>query len=348
MMVQHIEDLQKAEGLSYELLCVREGIPYGSFRRWQRRINRQEPVLRRPGPAKVQPLDFEELRAEIQALRHGRKRTEGTGQLHQRYSGAISRRDFRALVEEEHRKKARERNRVYNQVTWLVSRLIWATDDTEYRPDKAYPKAYLHNVQDLASRYKFEPWVGLHLPKGEDVAAHLAELFETHGPPLFFKRDNGGNLNHRIVEELLAAFLVIPINSPCYYPQYNGGIEAAQREIKARLARRADQTSPFLAIQAGLDVHALNHKRRRCLRRRSSCQVFASGIDFARTFTRPKRKEVYEAIKEMTLELTDVHGYDAHDAWRLAVETWLLDNRFITVSKKRKVLPGFPGNTVHL
>jgi len=217
-------------------------------------------------------------------------------------------------------------------------------DDTEYHPDKAYPKAYLHNVHDQGSRYKFEPLVGLALAHGDEVAAHLAELFDGHGPPLFLKRDNAGNLNHGLVEELLEAFLVIPVNSPCYYPQYNGGIEKAQREIKERLSQRPQTPSAFLAIQAGLDVHALNRRRRPCLGHRTACQVFLSGQSLARTFNRRKRREVYDWIKQKTLVLIEEGRYDVDAAWRLAVETWLLDHGFITVSKRREVLPHFPGN----
>jgi hypothetical protein len=296
----------------------------------------------RPGPKKVEALDLESLRDEIRILRHGRKRTEGTGELYRRHGRSISRRDLHGLVAQERREKNRERDRIYHRVKWKVPRLIWATDDTEYHPFKEYPKAYLHNVQDLGSRYKFEPLVGVNLAHGPQVARHLNTLFESHGPPLFLKRDNGGNLNHHIVEELLEAFLVIPVNSPCYYPQYNGGIEAGQREIKRRLSQHDHTPTPFLAIQADLDVQALNHQPRRCLRNHTSCQVFASGRNLARTFTRRKRKEVYNWIREKTLEMIDDNSYDDRTAWRLAVETWLLDNGFIALSKKREVLPSFP------
>lgn len=39
------------------------------------------------------------------------------------------------------------------------------------------------------------------------------------------------------------------------------------------------------------------------------------------------------------LEFTAVEGYDPDKAWRLAVEAWLLDNRFITVSQKERCHP---------
>ena len=123
-------------------------------------------------------------------------------------------------------------------------------------------------------------------------------------------------------------------------------MEKAQREIKERLAQRAEPPSAFLAIQAGLDVHALNHRRRPCLGHRTPCQVFLSGQQLVRTFTRRKRREVYDWIVEKMLELMNGQRYDADAAWRLAVETWLLDHGFITVVNRRKVLPHFPPNSV--
>jgi len=347
MVVERIEGLRKAEGLPYRTLCSREGISYANFMRWKGRVQRGEGTVERPGPKKVEPLDLDALREQVRWLRHGRKYTTGSGALYEHHREQISRRDLQKVVAEERQRRNWERNRIYHQVSWRVPRLIWAMDDTEYHPDKAYPKAYLHNVQDLGSRFKFEPLVGLALAHGDEVAAHLADLFEGHGPPLFLKRDNGGNLNHGLVEELLEAFLVIPVNSPCYYPQYNGSIEVAQREIKERLSQGPQTPSAFLAIQAGLDVHALNHRRRGCLAHRTSCQVFLSGRGLARTFNRRKRKEVYEWIREKMLELIEQERYDADAAWRMAVETWLLDHGFITVSNRRKVLPHFPENRSH-
>ena len=89
-----------------------------------------------------------------------------------------------------------------------------------------------------------------------------ARQFRHHGAPLFLKRDNGGNLNHHLVDELLGEYLVIPINSPCYYPQYNGGIERGQGDIKACLRQHDDLPHGFLGIQAEIDIQALNHRRR--------------------------------------------------------------------------------------
>ena len=98
-----------------------------------------------------------------------------------------------------------------------------------------------------ASRYKFAPLVDERFT-GELVAARLDELFAQHGPPLVLKRDNGSNLNSEAVNAVLSRWLVIPLNSPPYYPPYNGGIERAQRELKAALRPGSWPTRPATSL----------------------------------------------------------------------------------------------------
>ncbi len=49
--------------------------------------------------------------------------------------------------------------------------------------------------------------------------------------------DNGGNLNHRAVNQVLEEAFVISINSPPNTSQYNGAIEHTQGEFKDYLRR---------------------------------------------------------------------------------------------------------------
>ena len=337
MVVEFIEQMHADEKLSYREACEQAGVGYSSFMRWRRRcIDGEEPV-KRPGPAKVEPVDMKLLVKQIEAMHHGRHRSEGTGELYRAHKDQISRRDLTELVRNERENKKRQKAEQQYHIHWHVPRLVWAMDDTEFRPDPEYPKAYLHNVQDLGSRYKFGALVGLNLASGEDVVAHLAELFKRYGPPLFLKRDNGGNLNHHEVDKLLQSAMVIPLNSPCYYPQYNGSMERAQREIKKTLARHVKTPNAFLAIQSDMDIHELNHQPRSDLSNRTPCSVFRSGADYARSYTLRKRKEVYESIREKTLAFAEMEGYDTNRAWRRGVRTWLQENRFITVSRKVKV-----------
>jgi hypothetical protein len=323
------------ESLTYRELCEREEVPYASFMRWRKRLHAGETPVSRPGPSKVEHPDLEALREEIRLLDHGRKRSAGTGELHRKYEHCISRRDFNALVQAEREHQKRERNRVFHQVRWKMPRLIWAMDDSEFNPDPRYPKAYLHTVQDLGSRFRMSPLVGLHLAHGEQVADNLRRLFKDHGAPLFLKRDNGGNLNHHLVDEVLEEYIVIPLNSPCSYPQYNGGVERAQREIKSALNEHKNPPAGFLAIQAEIDVQAMNHRPRRGLHNRTPCRMFTAGQEEARKYNKRKRKEAYDWVHQKTLELMKVQAYNQDKAWRLAVEIWLQQNRFITVLNRK-------------
>lgn len=337
MVVELIEQMHTHENVGYRELCERVGVGYSSFMRWREREHRGEAPVHRPGPAKTEPLDFDGLLSKIEAMHHGRKRTDSVGELYEEHKGAISRRDLNALVQAERDRQKQKKSRQQVRIHWHVPRLVWAMDDTEYRPDRNYPKAYLHNVQDLASRYKFGALVGLKLAAGDEVVAHLAELFNRYGPPLFLKRDNGGNLNHHEVDELLSSAMVIPLNSPPHYPQYNGSMERAQRDIKTILAEHAKTPNAFLGIQAEMDIHELNHRTLSDLNYRTPCDVFRSGKNNARQYTRRKRKEVYENIKENMLEIMTVKGYETNRAWRCAMRNWLLENGFITISRGGKV-----------
>ena len=60
-------------------------------------------------------------------------------------------------------------------LTWHVPGLVWALDDAELARFDDH-KLHLHQVQDLASRYKFTPLGGEQV-LGESVALHLEQLF---------------------------------------------------------------------------------------------------------------------------------------------------------------------------
>ena len=68
------------------------------------------------------------------------------------------------------------------RIEWLMPGVVWAMDFTEYDLGMA-GKIYLHNTQDLGSRYKFLPMAGGY-PVGEEVAGYLSEKFDRYGAPL--------------------------------------------------------------------------------------------------------------------------------------------------------------------
>ena len=151
----------------------------------------------------------------------------------------------------------------------------------------------LHQVQDLASRYKFLPCVGERIV-GEAVAERLEQLFVQHGPPLVLKRDNGGNLNQEAVDVVLARYWVVPLNSPRQYPPYNGGMERAIREVKAPLRAQLHASGPTPAAEvqhwAERLAYDLNHRPRRALQGQVACRVFQDARPVLQAYTPPQAK----------------------------------------------------------
>jgi len=275
------------------------------------------------------------------------------GRLYQQYQDQISRRDLEALVETARQESLRHQQAGLRHITWQVPGLVWSLDDTELA-SLAYHKLHLHQVQDLASRYKFTPWVGERV-SGETVAVHLEQLFLQHGPPLVLKRDNGSNLNQQAVEEVLARYRVIPLNSPPYYPPYNGGMERAVRELKIPLVDKilAHGLTPEPQVQAWAEAlaHELNHRSRDCLNGRIACRVFQDAKPALKAYTLRKRRETFDWINELTRALIKVSAvytqYQAATARRLAVETWLQRNGVIIITQNPRVLPIFLGKNAH-
>ncbi len=239
-----------------------------------------------------------------------------------------------------------DHRRDLRRIDWLVPRVVWAMDVTEYDLGGA-GRVHLHNTQDLGSRYKFSPLAG-ECPVGEEIAGYLTEKFFRFGPPLVLKRDNAGNLNHAAVDGVLAEFFVLPLNSPEYYAPYNGAIEESQRELKACLREKlalGNLSSPDpIAMCAEVVAHDLNHRLRPCLQGKTSCQVFFSS-EGKPVFSKLERREIYDVLSERVeriLESVNQSGKVAREsAWRIAVEFWLQSRGFIQVHIPRKVSPNF-------
>lgn len=353
MIVTTLARLKQQVGWPYQRLCESVGLPYANFRRWKHRLACGWPALFPSGPKKVAPLNLDELRGCVCRLEHGRQRSRGVGMLYRQYQSQISRRDLEVLTETVRRELLQQHQAELRHLTWHVPGLVWSLDDAELARFADH-RLHLHQVQDLASRYKFTPLVGGPL-LGETVALHLKQLFERHGPPLVLKRDNGSNLNHQAVDEVLARYLVIPLNSPPHYPPYNGGMERAVRELKTPLLEKIlDHGSmPESQVQLWAEVlaHELNHRCRPCLHGQVACQVFQNAKSTMKVYTLRKRKETFDWINELTRELVQVSAVhtqrQAATARRLAVETWLQRNGVITITQNQKVLPISSEKTAH-
>jgi hypothetical protein len=196
------------------------------------------PLVRQPGPSKVKPPDYSKLEQDIMQLSHGQHRTQGTSGLYARYSCGMSRRELQKIVAMARHDLNTLHRQNLRRIHWNVPNVAWSMDPCEYgQRDETGAWVSLNQMQDLASRYKFTPMAG-DVPCGEEISGYLAATFNSFGAPLFLKRDNGGNLNHSAVNDVLADYFVMPVNSPVHYPPYNGTIEEAQAELKNGLASK--------------------------------------------------------------------------------------------------------------
>ena len=344
-MVKSIQRWRKQGGPSCRRLLAAAGLPRSSFLRWQRRIRngraaiqtataRDIPALEKQSPAKAA-----EIRKKIAGLSHGHRRSRGAPALFQEVRAWLSRRSFQILVRERRQEIAREREAACTRIEWSRPAAVWAMD-----PGQQDGRQW-NLVSDLASRFRFDVFAAAMLP-ARAIAGQLAELFARHGAPLVLKRDNGSNLAGEEVDELLDAHGVIALNSPPHYPGYNGAIEYAQRELKARIGRL---TSQGMELDEALaeSPSLLNAKPRPCLDDRSAAEVFYPGRDdFQRQFTLTRRKEIHDLIQD---EANCIHarmercGHPTQGAaWRRAVEQWLEENGLMTVHQPLIVLPHSP------
>lgn len=336
-MTQH---LQQTSVLSLHQLCHSAALPYGTLLRWRGRARAALPMLSQPGPKKLGALPLAELLQEIALLPHQTRRSRGSGALYRRHHDRISRRALAGMVARQRHVSKQRRRRQIIRVHWKLPNLAWAIDATEYGRDQAGRKLYLIVVKDLASRYLFEPLVTVE-PRGEQVASYLGKLLQEHGVPLLLKRDNGSLFNCEPVDQLLAQQAVIPLNSPAYYPPYNGGIENGIRELKQSLTpclpSAPEQWEPaVLAPSARAITHLRNCRPRRGLRGQSAAQAYHHQP--RARFDRRARHETFEWLRRhahatmQPMEKTDRRAL--HAAWRHAVETWLRCQGLISLTRQ--------------
>lgn len=347
ILTHDMRRLKETTNAPYRVLCQTVGLKHANLMRWKHRIERGEAAVNPPGPRKIEPLDLPALLADIAKLAHRKVRTLGSGALHEKYRLKISRRAFLKLVRQVRQEYKQSRRAMRRRVEWKAPGLVWAVDDAELGRDGEGTKVMLHNVRDLSSRYTMEPIMGP-MAHGPEVATNLDELFLQEGAPLVLKRDNGSNLNHSAVNDVLARHFVIPLNSPVHYPPYNGGIERAQDEMKRALTGVKDKEAEDRSAYGALRAHQLNHRKRRSLHGETACAVFSAGKCKLQEYSIQKRKEIIEEIKAMAaaavedLRPTTRAGSEkrlANAAWRRAVETWLQNNGMINVTQPKKVLP---------
>lgn len=335
-----VEEEKQRLRVPYRELCLPRILSYPKLMRCRDRLrHRQEPVMK-PGPRKFVEVDMDEFRKDIESLAHGRKRTSGVGNVRSKWCRLLSRRAISDAVRLYREECNRMKRAMERRVRWHLPGLVWAIDDTELSMNGI--KMNIHNARDLASRYTFRPLLG-EFPKGPDVAENLRILFREHGAPLFLKRDNGCNLNSVEVDKVLAEFGVMALNSPKYYPPYNGAIENCQNELKSHMQTMYERGASDFQLMAELSAHNLNHRRRNCLSGLSSCACLSAGINRMKAYNLKKRKEFRDQIMALVRQIKNKSNSDKSvdfdTIWRVAVETWLRRHGLVTVLKSKKCNP---------
>jgi hypothetical protein len=326
-----IKNIKTRLRISYRRIALHVGIAYATLMRWIRRTSSGRKPVERPGPKKVEPLDLALLKQSIGSLGHGSKRTAGTGDLHRAFGGAISRRELDDLIRQSRIEENQRQADALRHLTWRYPNLAWAIDGCELKMHG--DRIYLMTLSDLCSRYKLPPLAMDHVPCGEEVSGHLARLFARMGAPLFVKRDNGGNLNHTAVDQVLADALVIPINSPAYRASYNGAIERTQGEFKSYLRQWGWKAKSKGQIRLLVETaaHDLNHLRRRCIQGKTACEIYF-GKNTLR-YAKRKREAVFQWVRDLAQKLSSTIGDDliTLSSWRIAARQWLLENQMIRI-----------------
>ncbi len=335
-VVEILQALHGQTGQSFRRLIPALGLARSSVLRWAGRLRRGLPALRAPGPSSAPMEDHAVLDQAIAGLPHRTQRTFGTAALWREWQATISRREFNDRVRTERRRRLREERGSLHRIAWREAGAVWAMDPAEYGG------IVWNLVVDLASRFRFELTVALHLPAPR-IADHLQRLFDRYGPPLVLKRDNGSNLVAPVVDELLDAYGVIPLTSPPYFPRYNGAVEYAQRETKTSAALLEAGGAPRDAALAVVP-HLLNARPRPCLGGHTAQAVLTAALpSFHGRFTPECRKEVKHWIDNHTetilgcMKTVDKRAHDA--ARRQAIEAWMLDEHIIEHVQPANVLP---------
>lgn len=346
--VEYLKQLKSLKKISFFMSCGFMTIAYSTFMRWKKRTDDKLPCYNVPGPKKVEPFDYTIIMAEVKNLDHGHKRSRGTVELQNRFNCQISRRNMQSLVKSVRVEANAVKNKNMVRIGWNTPGVVWSVDDTLLcRSENS--TILVNQISDLASRYRLQATSNYDgVLSGDLLAKNLDSLFSAYGAPLFLKRDNGSNLNHREVDAVLLKHFVMELNSPLNYPQYNGGIEFAQGEFKELISRKLfdkpESKWQHLDEYIAHSISELNHKPREVLSGKNPCEVFAErqggGI-----YSKRQRKNIFCWIKNLSLCI--MNSYDKfkssyfRTAWRKASEIWLLINGHITVTKNDKVLPYF-------
>jgi hypothetical protein len=164
------------------------------------------------------------------------------------------------------------------------------------------------------------------------VASVLRTDFRQHGPPLVLRDDCARCHTAPAVMSVLHEYGVALLQSPPYYPQYNGQHERQNREHRGWLAW-CEHTSDDMQTELDRMKSALNDRwLRPTLGWKSAAQVW----DTRRSFD-DERGSFLDEIDERAARLR-VRSIDERLAMRLAIEQALTQRGYLRVTPGRMAL----------
>jgi len=348
-MIAAVESLKDRTQAPYRALCRDLELPYSNLMRWRMKQKEGKDLVEQPGPRKKQALDLSALYGGINVLKFGDQRVCGTTALTKKFRKQISRRELYGLVKATQAEIEAVERALERRIDWLLPGGVWGMDDMEKAWLEKY-KAFVLLGRDMRSRHVLGLRGDDTKPNGLVTAMLLEQLFAEAGfCPLFLKHDRGSNFMSREMQEVLSDAHVIPLISPRHYAPYNGGTERAHQEIIRRvdyLLRDGQADGRTFRLACDVSRHEVNHLRRASLAGLSACYTLDQARPFMQAITRSYRKEVYEEITALAVDIVEELGEDTakarETAFRYAAETWMQLNNMIRVTQNGKVLPTYP------
>lgn len=324
----------KGDGIAYLTSAGWLGVGTSTLMRWKSRSESGLDPVWKPGPSKAAVPDMPLVKSMIMEMKHGSERTAGTLEMTEQLSHCLSRRDVASLVRETRESVNDAERSAMERVTWQSPGLVWAMDETETED------GFVLQIRDLATNNVLLADARETRFHGSDVAESLGSLFIRHGVPSVIKRDNGPALKASEVESVLSENIVVALDSPPYWPKYNGCVETAQNELKKEMeALRPQGCERLCTVLAECAAHSLNHKPRRMLKKACSCHALEENEVKTNRF---ERRSMHYEIAALEVEIESSGSiFGKASIRRSAIVSWLLSGGHISVANGRKVSAGF-------